>query len=222
MTGKKVPDPSNPAGETACATDVWPPEIVAGPLSPAALTPAVADVVSHAVGAPEYLAERAEDALRQSLRVVEAGGKPCPEKEDHRFADPAWGAPPFSFYASNFLLIEEWLTKAILHTPGASEHHAKLAAFAARQWLDAFSPSNLPWANPEILRATLKEGGANFLHGLENWLEDLRHALDPKAAPASDDYVVGRDVALTPGKVVLRNELIELIQYAPHTPQTRP
>ncbi len=222
MSGKKIADPSKQAWEAACPVEPWLPEIPAGPLSPAALTPAVADVVSHAVAAPDYLAETAEDALRQSLRAVEAGAKPSPEKEDHRFADPAWGAPPFCYYASNFLLIEEWLNKAILHTPGVSEHHAKLAAFAARQWLDAFSPSNLPWTNPEVLRATLKENGVNFLHGFENWLEDLRRKLDPKAAPASDNYVVGRDVALTPGKVVLRNELIELIQYAPLTPRTRP
>ncbi len=222
MTGDKIDESSKQTDGSTCASDVWPLEIPAGPLSPAALTPAVADVVSHAAAAPEYLAETAEDALRQSLRVIEAGGKPSPEKGDHRFVDPAWGEPPFNFYASNFLLIEEWLNKAILHTPGASEHHAKLAAFAARQWLDAFSPSNLPWTNPEVLRAALKEGGMNFLHGYENWLDDLRRALDPKAAPPSDDYVVGRDVAVTPGKVVLRNELIELIQYAPHTPQTRP
>ena len=222
MTGKKIADPLKQAGETACATEPWPLDIPAGPLSPAALTPAVADIVSHAVAAPEYLAETAEDALRQSLRVVEAGGKPTPEKEDHRFTDPAWAGPPFNFYASNFLLIEEWLNKAILHTPGVSEHHAKLVAFAARQWLDAFSPSNLAWTNPEVVRATLKENGANFLHGFENWLEDLSSSLDPKAAPAFNEYVVGRDVAVTPGKVVLRNELIELIQYAPLTPQTRP
>jgi polyhydroxyalkanoate synthase len=221
MTGEKIADPLKQVGGIACATDPWSPEIPAGPLSPAALTPAVADVVSHAAAAPEYLAEAATDALRQGLRVIEAGGKPSPEKEDHRFADPAWGAPPFCFYASNFLLVEEWLNKAILHTPGVSEHHAKLTAFAARQWLDAFSPSNLPWTNPEVLRATFKENGANFLHGFENWIEDLPRALDPKATPAPDNYVVGRDVALTPGKVVLRNELIELIQYAPHTPQTR-
>ncbi|MGO8737359.1 PHA/PHB synthase family protein [Rhodoblastus sp.] len=222
MTGNKIDEPSKQAAGAAREMDAWPTELAAGPLAPAALTPAVADVVSHAATAPGYLAETAEDALRQSLRVIEAGGKPSPEKGDHRFSDPVWGAPPFNFFASNFLLVEEWLNKAILHTPGASEHHAKLAAFAARQWLDAFSPSNLPWTNPEVLHAALKEGGANFLHGYENWLEDVRGALDPKAAQSSDEYVVGRDVAVTPGKVVLRNELMELIQYAPRAPQTRP
>jgi poly[(R)-3-hydroxyalkanoate] polymerase subunit PhaC len=222
MTGNKVGEPSKKEGETACELEPLALEASAGPLSPSALGPAVADVVTHAATAPAYLAEVAEDAVRQSLHLLEAGGKPKPEKEDHRFADPAWGALPFNYFASNFLLVEEWLRKAILHTPGVSDHHAKLAAFAARQWLDAFSPSNLPWANPEVLRAVVKEGGLNFVHGYENWLEDLRRAVDPKAVAASEDYVVGRDVAVTPGKVVRRNALIELIQYTPETSQARP
>ncbi|MCI4680454.1 alpha/beta fold hydrolase [Rhodoblastus acidophilus] len=220
MTETKTP--RNKSDETACETSPFAFDVPGGPLSPAALGPAVADVLSHAATAPGYAAEVAKAAARQSLYALEAGGRPQADKEDHRFADPAWGVAPFNFFASNFLLIEDWLNSAILSTPGVSPRHARLAAFAARQWLDAFSPSNLPWTNPEVLRATFKEGGLNFVRGYQHWLEDLRHEFDPKTAAAAEEFVVGRDVAATPGKVVLRNELIELIQYAPQTPQTRP
>ncbi|HUO55798.1 MAG TPA: alpha/beta fold hydrolase, partial [Rhodoblastus sp.] len=222
MTENRIAALETRAVEAACEANPWAKDVAAGPLSPAALCPAVADVASHVATAPAYAADVATAAVSGGLRALENGGRVNPEKEDHRFADPAWRTPPFNVYANNFLLIEDWLNKAILNAPGASPQHAKLAAFAARQWLDAFSPSNLPWTNPEVLRATLKQGGLNFVRGYGHWLEDVRREFNPKAAAAAEDFVVGRDVAVTPGKVVLRNELIELIQYAPHTSQTRP
>ena len=222
MSGKESAAPKFGVVEAKRETGPWSEDIAVGPLSPAALGPAVADLAEHAAAAPDYVADVAQAAVQQGLRSFENGWRPSPEKDDHRFVDPAWQVPPFSYFANNFLLIEDWLNSAILHTPGVSERHAKLAAFAARQWLDAFSPSNLPWTNPEVLRATVREGGMNFVRGFSHWLEDLHREVDPKAVLAADEFVVGRDVAVTPGKVVLRNDLIELIQYAPQTSQTRP
>lgn len=197
-------------------------ELQASPLGPAALSPAVADIAGHLAAAPAYSVEMAGAALRQGLRAFEANSKPNGRAEDHRFADPAWRIPPFSLYAHNFLLAQEWLNACILNVPGVTKGHAKLAAFAARQWFDAFSPSNLPWTNPEVLRATINELGRNYVRGFEHWLEDLRRELAAKNAAVTKGFVVGRDVAATPGKIVLRNELMELIQYAPQTGQTRP
>ncbi len=222
MSGKESAAPKFGVVEAKRETGPWSEDIAVGPLSPAALGPAVADLAEHAAAAPDYVADVAQAAVQQGLRSFENGWRPSPEKDDHRFVDPAWQVPPFSYFANNFLLIEDWLNSAILHTPGVSERHAKLAAFAARQWLDAFSPSHLPWTNPEVLRATVREGGMNFVRGFSHWLEDLHREVDPKAVLAADEFVVGRDVAVTPGKVVLRNDLIELIQYAPQTSQTRP
>ncbi len=196
-------------------------EALASPLSPLALAPAIADVAAHVAASPAYLAKMTEAAAQQGLRAMSAEVNGLTGPDDHRFADPAWRAPPFNFFARNFLLGERWLDACIQHAPGVSEKHARLAAFAARQWLDAFSPSNLPWANPEILRTTLNQGGANFLRGLEHLLRDARRQANP-GANGGDKFVVGRDLAVTPGKVVLRNELMELIQYAPATSQTRP
>jgi polyhydroxyalkanoate synthase len=196
-------------------------EALASPLSPLALLPAFADVAAHVAAAPAYAAEMAEAAAQQGIRALSGDENGLTGLDDHRFADPAWRVPPFSLFARNFLLAEHWVDAYIQHAPGVSEKHAKLAAFAARQWLDAFSPSNLPWTNPEILRTTVKQGGANFLRGLEHLARDARRQANP-GANGADTFVVGRDLAVTPGKVVLRNELMELIQYAPATPQTRP
>jgi polyhydroxyalkanoate synthase len=200
-------------------------EALAGPLSPTALGPAIADLAAHV--SPGYAAEMASQALEQATRSLVDGPSPGNASQDqrlkdHRFADPLWSLPPFCFYARNFLVAEQWVDKAIMNAPGVAPHNAKLAAFAARQWLDAFSPSNLPWANPEVLRATAEQGGRNFARGADHFLSDLAHAKDPAGGELDRPYQVGRDVAATPGVVVLRNELMELIQYAPTTPQVRP
>jgi len=196
-------------------------ETLASPLSPMALVPAFADIAAHVAAAPAYAAEMAQAAAQQGLGALSGDEDGLLSPDDHRFADPAWRAPPFSLFARNFLATEHWLDTCLQHAPGVSEKHAKLAAFAARQWLDAFSPSNLPWTNPEILRTTFAQGGANFLRGLSHMASDARRQMSPKL-PSGDAFVVGRDLATTPGKVVLRNELMELIQYAPSSPQTRP
>jgi polyhydroxyalkanoate synthase len=193
---------------------------LANPLSPQELAPAAGDILGHL--SPAYLAEMAQSAARQWLRSVTANHTPLSGAEDHRFADPAWLAPPFNLFARNFMLMEQWLNHCILHTPGVDPKHARRAAFAAIQWLDAFSPSNLPWTNPEVIRATIDQGGLNFLNGLDHFAHDMRRKYDPQGAAADQNFVVGRDVAVTPGKVVLRNELMELIQYAPVTAQVRP
>jgi polyhydroxyalkanoate synthase len=193
---------------------------LANPLSPLELSPAATDVLSHF--SPAYFNEVARLAALQGLRSLTGEHVRLSSAEDHRFADPAWLTPPFNLFARNFRLTEQWLSHCILHTPGVDPKHARLAAFAAEQWLDAFSPSNFPWTNPEVLRATLNEGGLNFLHGFDHFARDMRRRFDPQAPEGENNFVVGRDVAVTPGKVVLRNVLMELIQYAPSTAQTRP
>jgi len=197
-------------------------DAMAGPLSPLTLGPALVDLAAHVAAAPAYVVEMTQAAAQQGLKTLSADGGPAQARDDHRFADPAWGVPPFCYFARNFQLIENWLEACVVNTPGVSKHHAELAAFAARQWLDAFSPSNLPWTNPEVLRAAAQQGGQNFVHGFGRLLKDAERQIDPQGAAEAREFVVGRDVAVTPGQVVFRNELMELIQYAPATPQTRP
>ena len=85
-----------------------------------------------------------------------------------------------------------------------------------------FSPSNSPLTNPEVLERTAKEGGMNLLRGMQNMAEDWQRAIGGERPPGVENFVPGQQVAVTPGKVVYRNRLIELIQYEPTTDRVRP
>jgi polyhydroxyalkanoate synthase len=94
--------------------------------------------------------------------------------------------------------------------------------FLSRQVLDMLSPSNFLLANPEVLRLTVSEGGMNLVSGFQNLIEDWDRTISGKKPVGAEHFVAGRNVAVTPGKVVFRNRLIELIQYAPATDKVRP
>jgi polyhydroxyalkanoate synthase len=117
-----------------------------------------------------------------------------------------------------FVMQEAWWAEATRGVWGVDRHHGELMAFWTRQWLDMASPANLPWTNPEVLRRTGTEGGMNFLRGLQDWVDDVQRLATGAAPAGTEDFAVGRNLALTPGKVVWRNALMELIQYAPQTP----
>jgi polyhydroxyalkanoate synthase len=101
---------------------------------------------------------------------------------------------------------------------GVSRHHEEVVTFVACQLLDVFAPTNYPWSNPEVLQATLTQGGGNLVRGLVNFVEDWEWAVLGRKPAGTEAFPVGTAVAATPGKVVYRNRLIELIQYAPATP----
>jgi polyhydroxyalkanoate synthase len=105
---------------------------------------------------------------------------------------------------------------------GVTRQHENVVEFAGRQVMDIFSPSNYIATNPEVLERTIAEGGANLVRGLQNMAEDWDRAVSGKPPAGSEAFQVGRNLAVTPGKVVYRNRLIELIQYAPTTDKVRP
>lgn len=140
--------------------------------------------------------------------------------QDKRFADPLWNDVPYQALAQSFLLAQQWWQCATTGVPGVSQHHEEMVSFSARQALDVLAPSNFISTNPVVQRRTLDEGGANLLRGAAHAFEDtLRDAFGLPPAGA-ETFVVGKNVAVTPGSVVYRNRLIELIQYAPATAQT--
>ena len=105
---------------------------------------------------------------------------------------------------------------------GVAPPHEDLMAFASGLLVDSSSPSNYPWSNPDVINATMAEAGQNFVRGAKHFVEDL-NVQTGKAAPAGEpEFEVGRNLAITPGKVVFRNELVELIQYSPTTKTVRP
>src|SRR3974377_245243 len=97
-----------------------------------------------------------------------------------------------------------------------------MLAFCSRQLLDMVAPSNFPFINPEILERTISTGGFNLVKGMQNLVEDWERAVSGKKPLGTERFLVGKNVAATPGKVVYRNGLIELIQYAPVTKGVRP
>lgn len=140
-----------------------------------------------------------------------------PTPTDHRFSSNGWKAWPFNLFEQSFLLSQEWWSEATSGVRGVSPHHVNVASFTARQILDMFSPSNSPFINPDILKSTCEEGGQNFVAGMFNFMDDaMRTATDTRPVSAQA-FIVGENIACTPGKIVFRNHLIELIQYAPTT-----
>lgn len=140
-----------------------------------------------------------------------------PRENDNRFKGEAWQEFPYNSYAQAFLLYEKWWKAATTNIEGVSTHHQDIINFGARQILDIFSPSNFPMTNPEVYNATVKTYGLNFVDGLVNYFEDIYRQYNKLPQIGSDAFPVGEKVAITPGKVIYRNKLIELIQYEPTT-----
>ncbi len=206
---------------------------ITGGLSPAALAQAYLDWAIHLTFAPGKRMQLVDKAVRKAVRFgnyayrcAMEGEKPdcCiePLPQDRRFAGEEWQKWPFNFMYQSFLLQQQWWHNATTGVRGVSKQHEHIVEFASRQILDMFAPSNFPLTNPEILRRTVATGGANLVKGLQNFIEDLERAASGKKPLGTEKFVVGRDIAATPGKVVYRNRLIELIQYAPATAAVRP
>ncbi len=196
-------------------------------IAPSSAMLAYFDWLIHLLFSPNKQIQLSEKAFRKAFRLLtlaerSAFGvptKPCiePLPQDRRFAGADWQQWPFNLIYQGFLLNQQWWHVATTGLRGVSRHHEDLVAFGARQFLDVLSPSNFPLTNPEVLRATVREGGANLARGARNVSEDWEHALGGEPTVEAERFEVGRDLAVTPGKVVFRNHLIELIQYRPTT-----
>ncbi|WP_296947548.1 alpha/beta hydrolase [uncultured Massilia sp.] len=199
-------------------------------ISPAALTLAWMDWALHLAQSPGKWARLCEKAVRKggrfgqyATRALAGTPEPCiaPLPQDRRFDDAAWQRWPFNAIHQGFLLNQQWWHNATTGIGGVSPHHEQVVSFAARQLLDMVSPVNFVATNPQVLQATAAEGGMNLLRGAANLAEDWRRQAAGKAPAGAEDFVPGRTVAATPGRVVLRNRLVELIQYAPATPDVQ-
>ncbi|MBI3145127.1 MAG: polyhydroxyalkanoic acid synthase [Pseudogulbenkiania sp.] len=196
-------------------------------IAPASLMLAGFDWAIHLALSPGKCHQLREKALRDAIRFgrhvvraragskAEAGIEPLPQ--DPRFSSPAWQHWPFNLIAHGFLLNQQWWQNATTGIDGVSRRHERVVAFTARQWLDMMSPVNFIATNPVALQATLQERGQNLLRGLGHLLEDWEHALGGEPPPGAEAFRPGHEVAATPGQVVYRNRLIELLQYSPQT-----
>jgi polyhydroxyalkanoate synthase len=201
-------------------------------LSPMAFAEAYLDWGSHLAFLPGKRARLGEKAAKKAARLGLYGirratggdSEPCivPLPQDHRFDDPAWRTMPFDLYYQSFLLVQQWLHNATTEVRGVTRQHEKMVAFATRQMLDVWSPTNFVATNPEVLSATARTLGGNLVVGACNFVEDVLRAASGRKPAGAEAFEPGRNVAVTPGKVVYRNDLIELIQYAPSTGEVRP
>ena len=143
-----------------------------------------------------------------------------PEPGDNRFKDPDWSnGQVFDFWKQAYLITSRWAEDLTRNTSGVDDKTRKKALFYLNQMLSAMSPSNFPLTNPEVLRTTLATNAENLVQGMTHFVEDLGQSKDLLRISQTDlsAFEIGRNLAVTPGKVVFQNDLIQLIQYAPTT-----
>jgi polyhydroxyalkanoate synthase len=180
-----------------------------GGMSPAAQVLAWSDWAIHLATQPG----------RATKAAIGASAVQAPEPaHDSRLAGEEWDSWPFSLYRQAHEANAHRLRALIHGVPGVERHHEQLVAFMARQWLELSSPANSALTNPQVLQKIAATGGSSLVNGAIHWLEDagrMAFGLPPHDLGA---FRPGHEIAVTPGKVILRNDLIELIQYTPTTP----
>ena len=201
-------------------------------VSPVALARAYVDWAGHLAISPGKQTELARNATRQLWRFWLAGGRGLagqpaepliePMANDKRFQDEDWSSPPFDLYEQWFLLVQQWWHNATTGVRGVSRHHEAIVSFVARQLLDAWAPSNFLATNPQLQRVTREQSGQNLWRGWMNFLDDWEQRVLNRKPRRSERFRPGEEVAVTPGQVVFRNHLIELIQYTSQTEAVHP
>jgi polyhydroxyalkanoate synthase len=141
-----------------------------------------------------------------------------PDPRDKRFADPEWSSNQFfDFLKQAYLLTVRWSDRLVKDAHGLDPHTQQKAEFYLRQIINAVAPSNFVLTNPELLRETLGSNGANLARGMHMLAEDIKAGGGELRIRQTDTsrFAVGRNLAVTPGKVIFENDLMQLIQYAP-------
>lgn len=194
-------------------------------LSPIALGLATTDWLLHLATSPGKQMTLAQRGMQLAQQAAKASVQPTGES-DARFKDATWQQWPFSAWKEGFKAADSWWREAA-QVEGMTRHHRQLIDFFARQSMDAMSPSNWAATNPEVLAKAQESQGESLRKGWALYLQDQLAARQAKADTPAEalpplEYAVGNDVACTPGKVVFRNHLIELIQYSPSTEKVLP
>ncbi len=145
-----------------------------------------------------------------------------PDPRDKRFADPEWSSTQFyDFIKQGYLLTSDWANRLVRDAEGLDPHERHKAEFYMRQIVNAASPSNFLLTNPELLRTTLASNAENLVAGMRMLAEDIEAGDGSLKIRQSDAsmFEVGRNLGVTPGKVIYQNDLMQLIQYTPATEQ---
>lgn len=202
------------------------------PLDPMHLRQATAELYGHYMRHPSQMVELQlkywedlshlwQDSARKFMGE-EVAPHLTPEPGDRRFRDPVWTENvAFDFIKQSYLMTRNWVQTTLDEAEELPEHDRQKLEFYTRQYLDALAPNNFAATNPEVIKETLRTGGENLVKGLQNLVEDMkRGAGDLKISTTKPEaFVFGKNIASTPGKVIFRNRMMELIQYSPTTPQ---
>ncbi|HWF25335.1 MAG TPA: hypothetical protein VG275_07810, partial [Solirubrobacteraceae bacterium] len=182
---------------------------------------AAARVAAGLARRPRRVAHRAGALGGELGRVLTGSSELAPAKGDRRFGDPAW--------EQNWLLrrvLQSYLATAgtvdgLIDDSELDWRSERQARFAVSNVLDAVAPSNFPWSNPAVLREIIDTGGANLVKGGRRFVRDMSHAPRLPASVDVSKFEVGGNLAMSPGSVVLRTEVFELIHYRPSTERVR-
>jgi polyhydroxyalkanoate synthase subunit PhaC len=196
-------------------------------VDPAGLGRALAEAGAGIARRPDRLAqaglglalEEIRVALDVARRLLGADGEPAvrPEPGDRRFGDPAWTGNPFLLGVLESYLVSARWARRLVDSADLDPISKRKAGFAVGLLFDALSPSNVPWLNPAVVKRAIDTGGLSVARGFANWLEDL---VENRGRPRQVDrsgFELGSNLAATPGRVVFRNDLIELIAFEPQT-----
>jgi polyhydroxyalkanoate synthase len=196
-------------------------------LSPASLAGAYFDWFTHLSISPGKQVQLVESAWRKYASLVDYAlwttwniKTDCcvnPVEQDRRFAYKGWEYYPFNIYQQAFLLTAQWWDEATRTVRGVSQHHSDILPFLTRQYLDTWSPLNFAFTNPQVVEETVRLNGKNLVNGAHNFVEDVTRILRKEPPLGMEKFQVGKNLAITRGKVIYQNDLIELIQYTPMT-----
>ncbi|MEO0997147.1 MAG: alpha/beta fold hydrolase [Pseudomonadota bacterium] len=194
-------------------------------MSPIEIATAYFDWLSHLAISPGKQLQLLQSLLKKAsllglhgVAALAGNGRDGPAKRlERRVSGPEWQNWPFSLFAQAHELGREFFDEATADVAGLSPAHRKLVRFLNQQVIDALSPANFPLTNPLVLQATREESGRNLGRGLKNAAKDALALLGNGSREPSPGFEVGEDLGITPGKVVFRNDLFELIQYSPAT-----
>jgi polyhydroxyalkanoate synthase subunit PhaC len=201
-----------------------------GPVDPLNIGGAFMEMTARMMGNPAKVAEAQLDLWKAHVdlwhntaqRFLGHHSQPLatPAQGDRRFSHSDWDENQiFDFVKQSYLVGARWMQQTIGNVEGLDGKTRAKVDFYTRQFVDAMAPSNFVLTNPEVLRATIESGGENLVKGLRNMLADLERGKGKIAIRMSDDnaFKVGENVAISPGKVIFQNDLLQLIQYAPTT-----
>jgi len=201
------------------------------PFDPLNLTGAFMELLRGMVADPAKIMEAQFDLWRNYMTLWETTARRMmgakvdpvvePAKGDKRFKDADWQQNQiFDFIKQSYLLTANWMQNTVASVEGLEPKDRKRIEFYTKQFADAIAPTNFILTNPEVLRTTLKSNGENLVNGLNNLLVDLERGEGQLSIRQSADaFKIGENIATAPGKVVFRNDLIELLQYEPTTEQ---